>query len=75
MNDEQKLEQERLLREGSGWDCYFFASYVKGADVAALQKRVLEIGDGDDCYCFAEHVKGADKEALLKRIKELWGLS
>ena len=45
MNKEQEEAQARLLKSGDGDDCYFFASDVKGADVAALQKRIKELKD------------------------------
>ena len=71
MNEQQKIEQERVLEIGSGLDCYWFARFVEGADIPALQARVLEIGDAWDCSLFAGDIKGADKDALQARIKEL----
>ena len=67
MTKKEMKEQEELLKEGDGWECYRFASDVKGADIEKLQARVLKIGCSWDCYMFARHVKGADIKSLEKR--------
>jgi len=71
LSKEDKKEQERILREGSAYDCFLFAYYIKGADKIALQDRVLAIGSAFDCLCFIKYVEGADKKRLHDRIKDL----
>lgn len=61
MTPEQQREQDRLLKEGTGWDCTEFARDIEGADSEALERRVLAIGDEFDCYVFARDVRGADQ--------------
>lgn len=40
MNEQQKIEQAYVLTGGSGWDCYWFARDIAGADIDALQARI-----------------------------------
>lgn len=74
MTKDQIIEQARVLEIGDGWECYWFARDVEGADIEALQARVLAVGNGWNCYCFARDIKGADIDALQARIKELKGI-
>ena len=68
MNEQQKIEQARVLGIGSGGDCHFFARDIEGADIKALQSRVLAVGNGWNCYRFARDIKGADIQALQARL-------
>ena len=43
MNEQQKIEQARVLTEGSGRDYYLFARDIEGADIDALQARIKEL--------------------------------
>ena len=72
MTEEQKLEQERILKEWSWEDCYRFARDIEWANKKELEKRVLEIWDWYDCYIFARRVDWANKKELEKRVLEIW---
>lgn len=71
MTPNQKIEQAKLIKMGSGWDCYWFASRTEGADIRALQARVIEVGDRVDIRCFGRDIEGADIQLLQCRLDVL----
>ena len=63
-----KIEQNRLLREGTGSEIYEFALRTHAyADIPALQARLQAVGTGANLYCFSE-IPGADIAALQARL-------
>ena len=45
MNEQQKIEQARVLAVGDGDDCYWFARDIEGADIDALQARINKLNE------------------------------
>ena len=46
---------------------YWFARYVKGADIGRLQAIILEKGSMEDCFYFSKYVRGVNINLFLNR--------
>jgi hypothetical protein len=68
--DPQKLHlyEEIILTSNNPKYCYYFAYYIKIADIKSLQEVVIKSGNVCYCYFFAKNIDGADVKKLSSVI-------
>ena len=63
--------ENKIIALGKPIQSYFFARYVRGADIARLQKVVLDSNDLELIYFYQMYIKGADiKLSLAKTVEQ-----
>lgn len=68
---ELKKFQNKIINSTSARNMFYFAKYVKGADVELLLDKVLETNDVEYIHYFASNIKLKNYEKIINKIIEL----
>lgn len=70
--EQAKPLETRILEEGRGRECAFYATSVHGADFDALQERIIEKGSVEDIDAFVT-IAGGHPDADFDRLANARG--
>jgi hypothetical protein len=65
-----KRMETKIIEKNNPILIYWFARYVKGADIASLQKAIMDNAEMKYWFFFAKYVEGADLQAFYNNAKE-----